>query len=158
MRTESLSVQLVRSPHPDIVTAARDVLEGRLTLPGGVPISKDQIHSDWKDALFEPEEDIVSFSQPAARNCLSRLELSSEEEDAVWETELDDLGIAVAARIYREALTEAFNGLMRLASAPQFNSARLNARLCSAIREELAVLVEEWETVAGERGGQDDRA
>ena len=139
---------------PAIIAQAQDVLQGRLTV-AGLELRGEEITADWREMLFTPEVEVEDHCRPDHRHQLGSSRLSLEEENAVRETELEDFGRDIANRIYQEATSEAVAALVEHATTSPYHSFRLRARICLAIREELAALVADWNgltKVAGEEG------
>ena len=142
---------------PAIIAQAQDVLQGRLTV-AGLELRGEEITTDWREMLFTPEVELEDHCRPDHRHQLGSSRLSFEEERAVREMQLDDLGRDIANRVYQEAASEAVAALVEHATASPYHSFRLRARICLAIREELAALVADWNglvKVEGEEGDPD---
>lgn len=134
----------------DIIRVARELLDGRLWVHGRLKIEFDELHTEWQHLLMKPGSEVARLSEPGSRNCLHPLggSLSREEEEAVLAAELDELGRSVAARIYLSAIEECVNALCEMSSTSRpFRSYRMVARMCSAIREELQALLQEWDSL-----------
>ncbi len=142
---------------PAIIAQAKDVLQGRLTV-AGLELRGEEITADWREMLFTPEIELEDTSRPSCRHHLRTSSLSFEEEQAVRRVVLDDFGRDIANRVYQEAASEAVAALIEHATTSPYHSFRLRARICLAIREELAALVADWNGLAkvgGEEGSSD---
>ena len=137
--------------NPEAIRAARAVLRGRFPLPGtNTEIDQSDIQADWTYSFFEPEKDVASLSAPEARTALAHgLNLTLKEEMALHSAEPDQLGVELSLRVYELAASEALEVLMKYSQDNPYRSSRLRARVCAAIREELAALVSDWDALNG---------
>lgn len=136
---------------PVSIKSARAVLEGRLPVLGAelsIPISS--IDENWAHLFFAPENDIETYSHPEERHLLYSFRdktdrLTSEEENALCTSSLDEMGLRIAHRVYGFAAEEALTLLLECATKNHYRNSRLQARVCAAIRAELSALAADWE-------------
>lgn len=138
---------------PESIRAARALVAGELPLANGLTIDEPDllrhIDAEWPACMFWPDEAIESASEPTACVLLALGHgLEGEEEDAALDDTPSPLRSKVLAQIYEAAATEAVDRLFSLAQerGPDgYRNCRLRARLCKAVREELAELLREWD-------------
>lgn len=137
----------VSTPKP--LQTARGVLEGVRPLADvlgvhfGVDLAEDVPWSEW---MFSPEAILSDLTNPANRSLLAPL---SRKEVRALASEGAE-GVAASGKVLSRAAKEAMQALVELAEGGLVGSPRLRARLCVAVRQELAALVAEWQAVQPE--------
>lgn len=131
---------------PEAIRTAQAVLQGSFPLAKSLGVHfRPQLDEDcpWSEWLFNPEAIVSDLSDPANRSTLVP-GVSSAEAEALSAEVLDCRGVLVNGKVLGAAAKEALQTLVELAEGSVVVSPRLRARLCVAVRQELAALVGEW--------------
>lgn len=135
-------------PKPPAIQTAEALLEGQLPLADslGLAIPYEPRHSlpalDW---LFESEAMVEDYSRPECRYLVAPPgALTEDEEGLVSGRALNRQRRDLVAQTLDHAASAALKTLVDLAETGQHLAPRLRARLCAAVRLELAAIVEEF--------------
>lgn len=135
------------TPTPKTIKTAQGVLQGVTPLADvlgvhfGIDLAEDAPWSEW---MFSPEGILSDLCDPANRGLMVPA-LSRKEARAL--TRGGTECARISAKVLGLAAKEALQTLVELAEGSAVGTPRLRARLCVAVRQELAALVEEWTEV-----------
>lgn len=145
------------TPIPKSLKTAQGVIQGLTPLADvlgvhfGIDLADDAPWSEW---LFMPEGILSDLCDPANR-CLLVPALSRKEAQALNRSGPE--GARASAKVLGLAAKEALQTLVELAEGSAVGTPRLRARLCVAVRQELAALVAEWADVSQNEGAAGGR-
>ena len=136
------------------IEAARSLANGGPVLYPGSTIETKlleiaDLDFEWTCSFLGAESEVEELSWPTARHLFNSKALTVEEEQAITNGESPEIADPAASRLYELAAGEALALLKQYAQSNPYRSARLRARVCAAIRAELAALVEDWDAVNG---------
>jgi hypothetical protein len=140
----------MRVPTPKPLQTADGVLGGVTPLADvlgvhfGIDLTEDAPWSEW---LFSPDAILSDLCDPGNRSLLVPA-LSQREARALGREDVE--GVRASAKVLGTAAKEALQALVELAEGSVVATPRLRARLCVAVREELAALLSEWKAVQPE--------
>ena len=136
------------------IEAARSLANGGPVLYPGSTIETKlleiaDLDFEWTCSFLGAESEVEELSWPTARHLFDSKALTVEEEQAITNGESPEIADAAAARREERAAGEARAGRKQDAQSNPDRAARRRARVCAAIRAELAALVEDWDALNG---------
>lgn len=140
----------MRVPTPKPLQTADGVLGGVTPLADvlgvhfGIDLAEDAPWSEW---LFSPDAILSDLCDPSNRSLLVPA-LGQRDSRALGREDVE--GVRASAKVLGTAAKEALQALVELAEGSVVATPRLRARLCVAVRQELAALLSEWRAVQPE--------
>ncbi len=134
-------------PTPKPLQAATGILGGVSPLADvlgshfGIDLAED---APWAEWMFSPDAILSDLCDPANRSLLVPA-LGRRDAQALGRE--GEEGMRASAKVLGAAAKEALQALVELAEGSVVATPRLRARLCVAVRQELAALLSEWEAL-----------